>query len=188
MAEDDWMPFANEPDAVKDQIVPFVTSTPSTVRGVVKLLNVTQSDKIIDVGCGDGRFVFEAISQVKCEGVGIDICEDLVKQCNLEAKEKGVETLAHFYVDNFLKEDFSFYGCNCISFYLVPKVLKGLKEKLFNYLEEDHSRRAVSCRFPFKGIIPSQIDEELKLYYYDYNSKKGEFTSSQYDDFVSPAF
>ena len=59
--EEDWIPYFNEPDAPKEQLVPFVPSTLFTAEQVIELLNIKETDSIIDLGCGDGRIIFKAV-------------------------------------------------------------------------------------------------------------------------------
>ncbi len=81
--EEDWMrPYFDEPDAPKDQQVPFVSSTNLTAEKIVELLKINENDKIIDLGCGDGRIVFKAVETKNCSGIGIDINIDLIDECN----------------------------------------------------------------------------------------------------------
>ena len=187
MEGEQWMPYMNEPDPPKGQLIPFITSPPTLCENVIKLLDVKSTDKIIDVGCGDGRIVIKAVEITGCSGVGIDINDDLINQCKQEMKEKQLESKLYFAVDDFSRDDFDFYNCNCVCFYFVPKIIKMMKEKVLNYLKEDHSRRCVSIRYPIKNIIPTKIDEEMKLYYYDWQSKEGVFGSNEFDTLL-PAF
>ena len=169
--EEDWIPYFDEPDAPKEQLVPFVPSTNYTAEKVVEFLKLTKNDKIIDLGCGDGRILFKAVQMKNCKGIGIDINEKLIDECNSKAR----------------KENFDFYGCNCICFYLVPKILKLIEDKIKIYIRERKDRRVVSIRFPFRNLIPTLVNEELKLYYYDYASKDGKFGEDSYLNLL-PAF
>ena len=185
--EEEWMPYLNEPDAPKKQLVPFVSSTYSTVKRVIELLKINEDDKLIDLGCGDGRILFTAVEMRNCKGIGIDINQDLIDECNKQTSIKNLERNLKFFVDDFSRSDFDFYNCNCICFYLVPKILKMIEQKIKYYIREDQNRRVVSIRFPFRDLIPTYIDDVMKLYYYDHTSKNGNYGN---DDEISlfPAF
>ena len=62
-----------------------------------------------------------------------------------------------------------------------------IEKKIKYYIREDQNRRVVSIRFPFRDFIPTYIDDVMKLYYYDYTSKNGNYGN---DDEISlfPAF
>ena len=185
--EEDWMPYMNEPDAPKEQLVPFVPSTHLTAEKVIELLKLSENDKIIDLGCGDGRIIFKAVEMKNCHGVGIDINKELIDECIKKTNEQKLNNKLEFYVDDFSRKDFDFYNCNCICFYLVPKILKIIENKIKKYIRANRSRRVVSIRFPFRNLIPTYIDDVMKLYYYDYTSKNGNYGN---DDEISlfPAF
>ena len=185
--EEDWIPYADEPDAPKEQLVPYVPSTYYTAEKVIELLKVTENDKIIDLGCGDGRIVFKAVEMKNCNGIGIDINKDLIDECKRKMNDKYLNTKLQFFVDDFSREDFDFYNCNCICFYLVPKILKIIENKIKSYIRGNRNRRVVSIRFPFRNLIPTYIDEVMKLYYYDYSSKDGKFGKDDYLNLL-PAF
>ena len=68
-----------------------------------------------------------------------------------------------------------------------PKILKMIENKIKNYIKKDKNRRVVSTRFPFRNLIPTYIDETMKLYYYDYSSKDGKFGKDDHLNLL-PAF
>ena len=78
--EEDWMPYFDEPDAPKEQLVPFVPSTNYTAENVVKMLKINSDDSLIDLGCGDGRILFKAVEMRSCKGICIDINKNLKRK------------------------------------------------------------------------------------------------------------
>ena len=58
--------------------------------------------------------------------------------------------------------------------------MKLIEDKIKNYIREKKDRRVVSIRFPFRNLIPTSIDDNLKLYYYDHTSKDGKFGDDSY--------
>ena len=65
--------------------------------------------------------------------------------------------------------------------------MKLFEDKIKNYIREKKDRRVVSIRFPFRNLIPTSIDDKLKLYYYDHTSKDGKFGDDSYLNLL-PAF
>ena len=53
--------------------VPYVPTTSEAVEAMLKLADVTSSDTVYDLGCGDGRIVVAAAKLRGARGVGIDI-------------------------------------------------------------------------------------------------------------------
>ena len=48
--------------------------------------------------------------------------EFVIKECNEKVQKENLGEYLKFFVDDFSRDDFDFYNCNCICFYLVPKV------------------------------------------------------------------
>ena len=96
-------------------------STNLTAEKVVELLKITEDESIIDLGCGDGRILFKAVEMKNCHGVGIDINKDLIDECNQKVINEKLNDKLKFYVDDFSRENFDFYNCNCVCFYLDQK-------------------------------------------------------------------
>ena len=65
--------------------------------------------------------------------------------------------------------------------------MKLFEDKIKNYIREKKDRRVVSIRFPFRNLIPTSIDDKLKLYYYDHTSKDDKFGDDSYLNLL-PAF
>ena len=65
--------------------------------------------------------------------------------------------------------------------------MKLIEDKIKNYIRDKKDRRVVSIRFPFRNLIPTSIDDKLKLFYYDYTSKDGKFGDDSYLNLM-PAF
>ena len=94
--EEEWMPYLKQPDAPKKQLVPFVSSTYSTSKRVIELLKIKEDDKLLDLGCGDGRILFTAVEMRNCKGIGIDINEDLIDEYNKQILIKNFQRNLNF--------------------------------------------------------------------------------------------
>ena len=86
--------FAQQPKRSPD--VPYVPTTERAVEEMLKLANVTKSDAVYDLGCGDGRIVITAAKKYGAHGVGIDINPERIKEARANAKKAGVEDLVRF--------------------------------------------------------------------------------------------
>lgn len=74
----------------------------SVVRKILEYLEPKETDVVYDLGCGDGRFIIEAVTKYKCRAVGIEIdpiryiiSKIRIKMLNIEDRAKVV--LANFY-------------------------------------------------------------------------------------------
>jgi len=99
---------AEHPDHIEAIYVP----TPDEgVAKMIELVKLTRDDTVIDIGCGDGRVVIEAIKAGAKKGVGVDINPDLVELSKENSKKAGVADRCEFRVENALKmTDLSAYS------------------------------------------------------------------------------
>lgn len=111
-------------------------------RGVVRKrleLNVEKfkpfaGKRILDVGCGSGRFCFEYAKNGADEAVGIDFAPAMIEISNKLAKEMGVEDRCKFYCgafpDDLPKDTFDGSSANGFFDYIenpVP-IIKAMKD------------------------------------------------------------
>lgn len=61
------------------EIIGWVPTPMDAVKAAIELLALQPSDLFIDLGCGDGRVVFEAAKV--CRAVGVDINTERIKEC-----------------------------------------------------------------------------------------------------------
>ena len=66
--------------------VAYVPTTNDAVEAMLKLADVTSSDTVFDLGCGDGRIVIAAAKLRGARGVGIDINPVRVSESRANAK------------------------------------------------------------------------------------------------------
>lgn len=52
---------------------PFVPTPMDRVKAMVKLAKIKKGQKVYDLGCGDGRFVYIAANQYQADAVGIEL-------------------------------------------------------------------------------------------------------------------
>src|SRR5258708_36170147 len=76
--------------------VPFVPTTDEAVQAMLKLADVTKSDIVYDLGCGDGRIVIAAVRDFAARGVGIDIDPKRIAEAKQNAHKAGVEARVKF--------------------------------------------------------------------------------------------
>ncbi|MEM2841961.1 MAG: SAM-dependent methyltransferase [Thermoproteota archaeon] len=65
-------------DKAMVSLAPFVASPPEVVRAMLELAQVSKDDVICDMGCGDGRILFMAVSEFGVKkAIGYEIRRDL---------------------------------------------------------------------------------------------------------------
>ena len=69
---------------------PFLSTPEDVIPALLELANVTSSDTVADLGCGDGRILIEAAERTGCKAIGIESDAALVEQANRRAGAAGV--------------------------------------------------------------------------------------------------
>ena len=108
-------------------------STPREAIGVAaNLIQLTSSDTLYDVGCGDGRVIIHLASTTPCRRfVGIEIDEDRAREAQTnvdQAKSSGQipeEVSIVIRRENALEVDYS--EATAVFLYLVPRGLRLIK-------------------------------------------------------------
>jgi len=107
---------------------PYVTTPQNVVDAMLELAGVGPSDRLIDLGSGDGRIVVTAARRWGTPGVGYDIDPRLVALARDNARKAGVERLARFDVEDVFVADLS--SASVITLYLLPDVNLKLRPRL----------------------------------------------------------
>lgn len=102
---------------------------------ILKMINLKEGEKVLDVGCGIGKQAIEYSKIVGIAGivVGIDISEDILRAAEERAKEEKVEIQFFKYNANnipfyFAKDNFFDLVSCCFAIYYLEDVKKFLLE------------------------------------------------------------
>ena len=118
---------AREPD------VAYVPTTNEAVDAMLKLADVTSSDTVFDLGCGDGRIVIAAAKLRGARGVGIDIDPVRVSESRANAKKAGVEKRVRFEENDVFEADI--HEATVVTLFLLPELNVKLLPKLLRDLK-----------------------------------------------------
>jgi len=197
-----FLPFhSKEPEQQKTSTIMLAPqktlwSTPlSAVDHLQRWIDIQNGDKICDVGCGDGRILFEwakRLSQEDDDGdnsndksppktvtfIGIDIDPIRIQSCQIEVERLRQENQIHpnvtivFVCDNALTSVDLFQGSTAIFLYLIPRGLK----LLYPILQQSKPIKVVSymSKLPEETVtdravvlVEHQPGAEWPLYFYD---------------------
>jgi ribosomal protein L11 methylase PrmA len=136
-------PVAAQSTPKKKLDVPYVPTTETAVREMLKLAKVQKSDVLYDLGCGDGRIVVTAAKTYGCRGVGIDIDPQRIIEARQNAKQAGVEELVRFEEKDLFVADFR--EATVVTLFLLPSVNLKLRPRLLASLKP--GTRVVSNTF-----------------------------------------
>jgi SAM-dependent methyltransferase len=140
------------PDAQKDRLAPFVPSPMKVVEEMLKLAGANKSDRVYDLGSGDGRIVIMAAEKFGAQSVGIELDETLVAQSRARIKELKLEDRARILHGNIYEADLS--KATVVTLYLLTSVNERLKPILEKRLRP--GTRVVSHDFQVPGWEPKQ--------------------------------
>ena len=133
-------------------IVPFVPSPMEVVMEALELAGVGPGDRVVDLGCGDGRVVVAAAKFFGAEGVCVEIDKILCGVAEVFAKVKGVGDRVRILCRDFSSIDLGEVEPTVLYLYLYPSVLEELGPKIEK--EVGPGVRVVSLEFPIRGWSP----------------------------------
>jgi len=119
-------------DAVEKD-APYVPTTRSVVREMLRVAGVSEEDVVFDLGSGDGRIPILAAKEFGARGVGIEIDPDLVEKARRKAEMAGVADRVEFRRGDLFKTDLS--EATVVTLYLWPEINVKLRPKLLRALE-----------------------------------------------------
>jgi hypothetical protein len=147
---------------------PYVPTKSKLLKRAFAMLEIEAGERVLDIGSGDGKFLFFGSKRVKAEFIGIEINWVLVVLSKLKKifiSTKGNEKIIK---GNFLSHDFG--GYDKIFMFSMPSLIEKLIPKLEK--EVDKGTRIVSIKFPIeseqfkqlKALHPDKVDKEIFLY------------------------
>lgn len=143
---------AQSPETAHRPDVPFVPTTEQAVKAMLKLADVTKTDTVYDLGCGDGRIVVAAARDFGARAVGIDIDPVRIKEANENARKAGVHLRVKFIEQDLFKADF--HEATVVTLFLLPQVNLKLKPRLLQQLKP--GTRIVSNTFDMGDWKPEK--------------------------------
>lgn len=152
--------------------VPYVPTSQKVVDAMLKIANVTKTDKIYDLGSGDGRIVITAAKEYGATGVGIDLNPVRIGEANENARKANVTDKVKFIEGDLFEQDFS--EATVVTLYLLPRVNLKLRPKL---LALKPGTRIVSHAFDMGDWKPDQTMrvEGSTIYFWTVPEEKPEF-------------
>lgn len=113
--------------------VPYVPTPLPVVDAMLDMAQVSKPDIVYDLGCGDGRIVVRAATRFGCQGVGVDLNPERVKEAKANAARARVSELTRFEVGDVFEFDFS--AASVVTMYLLPSVNLKLRPRLLKELK-----------------------------------------------------
>jgi len=106
----------------------WVPTPEALVARILTMANVTETDRLIDLGSGDGRVVIAAARQFGVRALGIEYDPELVALSRRNAHDAGVAERVKFVEADLFEADLS--GADVVAMYLMPHLNMRLRPKL----------------------------------------------------------
>ena len=135
---------------------PFVPSARKRHKTMLKLADLTHTDLVYDLGCGDGRLVFSASKFCK-KAIGYDLSVPLVLYGKFVS---FFHPKASIHFGNIWKQDYS--DATVIFCYLLPGAMKQFHKEVWPKLKK--GTRVISNAFEIHDLKPLRKDDKVYLY------------------------
>ena len=136
----------------------YVPTPPAVVEAMLKMANVSSSDVVYDLGCGDGRIPIAAAQKYGARGIGIDIDPARIAEAKENAKAAGVTDKVTFLEQDLFTSDFK--DATVVTLYLLPSLNQKLMPKLKAELKP--GTRIVSHAFDMGHECPPEKKEQVE--------------------------
>jgi len=144
------MALTPSPMAYQAWLAPYAPTPQDVVDRILALAEVTSSDVVYDLGCGDGRIVISTAKQYGAHGVGVDIDPQRIAESRENARKEGVENLVRFLQEDALTVDLS--RATVVTLYLLPDANMKLRPILLRQLKP--GARIVSHQYGMGDWVP----------------------------------
>jgi SAM-dependent methyltransferase len=118
--------------ATAQEEVPFITTPDRVTLAMLDLAGVGPSDRLLDLGSGDGRIVITAARRHGARAMGVEIVPDLVARSRVAAQKAGVAARVEFLEQDLFKTDLAW--ATVITMYLLPEVNLQLRPSLLKLI------------------------------------------------------
>ncbi len=107
---------------------PYLPTTQKVLERMIALAEITSTDQVMDLGCGDGRLVVQAALKTGASGFGIDLNPIRVQEALALAEREDVSARVHFVCGDIFDADIS--AASVLFLYLLPVFYPRIQEEL----------------------------------------------------------
>jgi SAM-dependent methyltransferase len=133
----------------------WVPTTDTLVTRMLEMGKVTASDRVFDLGAGDGKIAIAAAKEFGATAVGIEYEPEMAKFAQCLVEVAGVQNKVKIIQGDIFEEDFS--SATVLTLYLLPELNLRLRPKI---LDMKPGTRVVSHSFTMDDWEP---DNELSI-------------------------
>ncbi|MFH1066455.1 MAG: class I SAM-dependent methyltransferase [bacterium] len=145
---------------------PFYPTYKRHMEDMLRLANIQPTDRVVDIGCGDGRLVFAAAKCGAAQTVGYEISPLWRLVCALRQIISPLGKNVRFYWRSYWKENLNAF--NVVLVYQCQRTMPFLAEKLKKELSS--GSRIISNTFYFPDWPPAAQIGKVYLYIVEKNA------------------
>jgi phospholipid N-methyltransferase len=112
------------------QDVIWIPTPEGLIDKMLTVANVTQQDKVFDLGAGDGIIAITAARKYGAQSVGIEFNPDMAQFARRKVAEAGMTDKVRIITGDIFQEDFS--SATVVTLYLMPQLNLKLRPILLN--------------------------------------------------------
>ncbi|KAE8908631.1 hypothetical protein PF005_g14282 [Phytophthora fragariae] len=156
-------------DSEQELFAPFSPSPVAVIDAVwTKLedaqLALTSEDLLVDLGCGDGRWLVSGVKRFDCKALGVELDETLVHRARTQVQEQQLQHKIQVQLGDVMLADIS--QAKLVIVYAFAESLPGIAQRLTAQLKEDASVLSVGFRVPDWKPHWSEREGGLRWYLY----------------------
>ena len=155
-------------------VSPFLSSSRKDAEAVVRRVQLSERDHVVDLGSGDGTLLLQVARATGASGTGVELDEGLVHEARKKQLEMAVSRVQFTCQDLF---DFDVDKATVILLFLLPQALNKLAGKMKRFLRDTQrcSATVVTNKWPLpdcKEYLHEEICKgEVHLYIYCHKQK-----------------
>jgi len=132
------------------RLAPFNPTSAQSMDAALRLLELSAEDELLDVGCGDGRFLVAACDAHGCTGRGIEWDSELVARARRRVEEAALADMVTIVQGDATKEEWG--EPSAVFLYLVPDGLARVRERVVALLRG--GARIATNMFSLPSLLP----------------------------------
>lgn len=149
---------------------PYVPTKSEIIAEILKKAKLQKGMKFLELGCGDGRVVCQAVQKYGLIGRGVDVSKLWLIFAYFRARKLGIDDKVQFVHQNIKKTDLAW--ADVIYLYMMPRFLEGYQKELKKALESN--RVIISHTFELdqlkEHLSEVVVSNTTSTYYYRRNS------------------
>ncbi|KAG6947891.1 hypothetical protein JG687_00015807 [Phytophthora cactorum] len=127
-------------DCNKELFAPFSPSPVAVINAVWRKiedaqLSLTSEDLLVDLGCGDGRWLVSGVKRFNCNAFGVELDDNLVKRAKEQVQKEGLKHKIRVEMGDVMQTDIS--SAKLVIVYAFAESLSGIAERLKSQLKEE---------------------------------------------------